>query len=101
MARDRQAFPARSTLRKRNILSLFLKSGAAGAARFDLHPRFAEFDEDIALQFSAVKTEFRFGVEITTLDEVADFQRRLHCNRRRRQLIRIKGKLESRAPDHV
>ena len=36
-------------------------------------PRFADFDKDIALQFSAVHVEFRYGKEITTLDEVAEF----------------------------
>ena len=38
------------------------------------HPRFAEFDADIALQFSAVEAEFRFGAEIAALDELADFE---------------------------
>ena len=37
------------------------------------HPRFAEFDADIALQFSAVETEFRFGTEVESLDELAEF----------------------------
>ncbi|MBN1630756.1 MAG: FAD-dependent oxidoreductase [Thermoleophilia bacterium] len=37
------------------------------------HPRFAEFDADIALQFSAVEADFRFGVEVKSLDELADF----------------------------
>ena len=37
------------------------------------HPRFAEFDADIALQFSTVEAEFRFGAEVKTLDELADF----------------------------
>ena len=34
------------------------------------HPRFAEFDEDIALQFSTVvhDTEFHYGTEVTSLD---------------------------------
>jgi Fe-S oxidoreductase len=37
------------------------------------HPRFPEFDADIALQFSAVQVEFRFGTEIASLDELAGF----------------------------
>jgi Fe-S oxidoreductase len=37
------------------------------------HPRFAEFEADLALQFSAVKTEFRYGTEIKALDELAEF----------------------------
>jgi Fe-S oxidoreductase len=37
------------------------------------HPRFAEFDADIALQFSASKVEFRYGVEIKSLPELAEF----------------------------
>jgi hypothetical protein len=37
------------------------------------HPRFAEFDADIALQFSAVQVEFRFGHEVQSLAEVAGF----------------------------
>jgi Fe-S oxidoreductase len=47
------------------------ESGWGGALRN--HPRFAEFDADIALQFSAVKTEFRYGTAIISLDELADF----------------------------
>jgi len=37
------------------------------------HPRFAEFDEDIALQFSSVQTEFRYGTEIQALDALSEF----------------------------
>jgi Fe-S oxidoreductase len=37
------------------------------------HPRFAEFDADMALQFSAVKAEFRYGSEIKDLNELAEF----------------------------
>jgi Fe-S oxidoreductase len=46
-------------------------NGWGGALR--THPRFAEFDADLALQFSAVKVEFRYGTEIKTLDELAEF----------------------------
>lgn len=37
------------------------------------HPRFAEFDADLALQFSAVDVEFRYGTVIESLDQLADF----------------------------
>ena len=37
------------------------------------HPRFGEFSADIALQFSAVNTEFRFDSEVLTLDELAGY----------------------------
>ena len=41
--------------------------------RLSSHPRFADFDQDIALQFSAVDVEFRYGTEIKSLTELADF----------------------------
>jgi Fe-S oxidoreductase len=47
------------------------ESGWGGILRS--HPRFAEFDEDIALQVRGVEAEFRYGVEVKTLDELADF----------------------------
>lgn len=37
------------------------------------HPHFTEFDEDIALQFSVVKAEFRYGTEIKALNELDEF----------------------------
>ena len=37
------------------------------------HPRFAEIDADIALQFSAVKVEFHFGTTVVSLDGLAGF----------------------------
>jgi Fe-S oxidoreductase len=37
------------------------------------HPRFAEFDTDLGLQFSAVEVEFRFGTEVTSLAALAGF----------------------------
>ena len=37
------------------------------------HPRFAEFDAEIALQFSTVEAEFRFGTEVKSLDELDGF----------------------------
>ena len=47
------------------------KSGWGGALRS--HPRFAEFDADIALQFSVLAVDFRYGAEIKTLDELAGY----------------------------
>ncbi len=47
------------------------ESGWGGALRS--HPRFAEFDADISLQFSAVSAEFRYGAEMASLEELADF----------------------------
>jgi Fe-S oxidoreductase len=44
-------------------------AGWGGALRG--HPRFEEFNADIALQFSAVQTQFRFNAEIKSLDELA------------------------------
>ena len=37
------------------------------------HPRFKEFDEDFALQFSAVDVDFKFGTEIKELHELDGF----------------------------
>lgn len=37
------------------------------------HPRFAEFDADFTLQFSAVQVEFRYGAAVKSLDELAGF----------------------------
>jgi Fe-S oxidoreductase len=57
---------------KKFQITVFEKeSGWGGALR--AHPRFAEFDADIALQFSTVKAEFRYGTEITSLDELNEF----------------------------
>ena len=47
------------------------ESGWGGVLRS--HPRFAEFDADIALQFSAVQAEFRYGTAIERLNELAAF----------------------------
>jgi Fe-S oxidoreductase len=47
------------------------ESGWGGALRS--HPSFADFDADIALQFSTVKAEFNFSVEIKSLNELAGF----------------------------
>ncbi len=57
---------------KKYPVTVFEKaSGWGGALRS--HPRFAEFEADFALQFSAVEVEFRYGTEIDSLDELADF----------------------------
>jgi heterodisulfide reductase subunit C len=57
---------------KKYSVTVFDKeSGWGGALRS--HPRFAEFDADIALQFSAVQAEFRYGTEIKTLEALAEF----------------------------
>jgi Fe-S oxidoreductase len=37
------------------------------------HPDFAVFDADFKMQFAPVEAEFRFGEEIKSLDELADF----------------------------
>jgi Fe-S oxidoreductase len=47
------------------------ENGWGGALRS--HSKFAEFDADIALQFSAVKADFRYGTEIKTFDALAEF----------------------------
>ncbi len=57
---------------KKFLVTVFEKeNGWGGALRH--HPRFAEFDADIALQFSAVTVEFRYGTEINALDRLAGF----------------------------
>jgi Fe-S oxidoreductase len=57
---------------KRYPVTVFERqSGWGGSLRS--HPRFADFDADLALQFSAVDVEFRYGAEIATLEELADF----------------------------
>jgi Fe-S oxidoreductase len=45
--------------------------GWGGALR--THPLFADFDADIALQFSVVEAEFRFGAGVASLAELAEF----------------------------
>jgi hypothetical protein len=57
---------------KKFLVTVFEKeNGWGGALR--RHPRFAEFDADIALQFSAVTAEFRYGTGINALEELAEF----------------------------
>ncbi len=57
---------------KRYQVTVFEKEdGWGGALR--AHPRFAEFDADLALQFSAVQIDLRYGSEVKDLAELADF----------------------------
>lgn len=57
---------------KKFRVTVFEKKDGWGGSLRD-HERFEEFDADIALQFSAVQLEFRFGTEIKTLAELAEF----------------------------
>ncbi len=57
--------------KKFRVMVFEKENGWGGSLR--THPRFAEFDEDIALQFSTVKPEFRYGTEIQSLDELSEF----------------------------
>jgi NADPH-dependent glutamate synthase beta subunit-like oxidoreductase len=84
---------------KKFLVTVFEKeSGWGGALR--THPRFAEFDEDIALQFSTVKTEFRYGIEIKSLDELSEFDA-VYRNGSRRQFLRTSPELGRRPSDDV
>ena len=57
---------------KKFSVTVFEKeSGWGGALRS--HPRFADFDADIALQFSVLKVEFCYGREIKALNELSEF----------------------------
>jgi Fe-S oxidoreductase len=47
------------------------KSGWGGSLRS--HLRFAEFDADIALQFSVLKAEFHYQTEVLSLDGLTEF----------------------------
>jgi Fe-S oxidoreductase len=49
------------------------EKGVGWGGTLRAHPRFAEFDADLALQFSAVKAEFRYGMEIKALEELVQF----------------------------
>ena len=77
---------------KRYQVTVFEKeTGWGGSLRS--HPRFAEFDADIALQFSAVEVEFRFGDGDRDARRAGRLRRRLRGHRRRRR--RPSGSLES------
>jgi Fe-S oxidoreductase len=57
---------------KRYLVTVFdQQPGWGGSLR--THPRFAEFDADITLQFGPVDAEFRFGAAVASLDEVVEF----------------------------
>lgn len=57
---------------KKYRVTVFDTRGAWGGD-LRLHPLFAEFEDDIALQFSVVEVDFRFDTEVTSLDALADF----------------------------
>ena len=58
---------------KRFPVTVFEKTeGWGGVLRDD--PRFAEFDADLALQFSTVTVEFLWNTPVTSLDELAGFE---------------------------
>ncbi len=58
---------------KRYQVTVFdAQPGWGGSLRAD--PRFPAFDAEIARQFATVEVEFRFGVAVTSLDELTDFQ---------------------------
>jgi NADPH-dependent glutamate synthase beta subunit-like oxidoreductase len=57
---------------KKYGVTVFEKDGGWGGA-LRLHPDFASFDEDFALQFSAVKTDFKYNTEIKSLGELAGY----------------------------
>jgi len=57
---------------KKYPVTVFDRNGGWGGSLRN-HPCFNEFDEDIALQFSAVTVNFKFETEIKALDELQDF----------------------------
>ena len=60
---------------KKYLVTVFERGPAWGGSLRE-HPRFAEFEEDLKLQFSAVKPgflEFVYGREILSPDELRDF----------------------------
>ncbi len=57
---------------KKFIVTVFDKAEGWGG-HLRSHSDFAAFDEDIALQFSATKAEFRFNTEINSLEELSEF----------------------------
>jgi len=63
---------ALSLAQKRYPVTVFEKeSGWGGVLRS--HPRFVQFDADIALQFSTAEADMRLGALVTSLDDLADF----------------------------
>ncbi len=63
---------ALSLAQKKYPVTVFDKVGGWGGS-LRSHTRFREFDEDIALQFSAVTVDFKFENEIKALEELKDF----------------------------
>ena len=57
---------------KKYLVTVFEKEDGWGGSLRN-HPRFSEFDEDIALQFSAVDVDFKFGTEIKGLEKLNEF----------------------------
>ena len=65
------SFALHMALKKFSVTVFDAAEGWGGHLRS--HPDFAEFDEDIRLQFSVVKAEFVFGRAVTSLDELAEY----------------------------
>jgi hypothetical protein len=57
---------------KKFLVTVFERENEWGGA-LRAHPCFSKFDADLALQFSAVKVEFRYGREVKALDDVGGF----------------------------
>ena len=53
-------------------VTIFDKNGGWGGS-LRSHPRFEDFDSDIAMQFSATQAEFRFDTEVLTLEELSGY----------------------------
>ncbi|NTW71983.1 MAG: NAD(P)-binding protein [Eubacteriaceae bacterium] len=58
--------------RKKFLVTVFEKENSWGGSIKE-HPRFEEFDREISTQFSVVKVDFQYGREITSLDQLEDF----------------------------
>ncbi len=58
--------------RKKYQVTVFEKESAWGGS-LRSHPDFAAFDEDIRLQFSQEKLDFRFGEAVESLEQLADY----------------------------
>ena len=57
---------------KNYMVTVFDRSSNWGGS-LRAHPNFKDFDADIALQFSSVTPEFKYGVEIKSLAELDEF----------------------------
>ena len=60
-------------LAQKNFPVTVYEKGGGWGGKLRGHPRFEEFDSDIAMQFSAVEAEFVFNVEIRSLDELSEY----------------------------